>query len=115
MNGKKALGLIMMIASLSVLAGCAHMPGGLAASNTPLEGRKYKVLKPTSATNSRVKLFGLIPINGSNSTRDCLEQAIRNGNGDALIDITVDAYSMYFILFSRDVIAVWGTAIRFQD
>ena len=115
MTGKKVLGLVMMIAVLSVVAGCAHLPGGLAASNTPLEGKKYKILKATSATDSRVKLFGLIPISGSNSTRACLEEAIRKGNGDALIEITVDAYSQNFILFSREVIAVWGTAIRFTD
>ena len=115
MDKRKGLALILMLTAMVGLAGCAHIPGGVAASNTPLEGKKYRILKPTSATDSRVLLFGIIPVTGSNSTRACLEDAIRNGGGDALIEITVDAYSQNFILFSRDVIAVEGTAIRFVE
>jgi hypothetical protein len=105
-------GLVGM--GLFLLTGCATSPGGIAASSTPLEGRKYKVLEKTSATSNCVRLLGLIPISGSNNMRSAVDKAARKVGGDALIDVTVEGFNQYWILFSRDVTYVEGIGIRFE-
>jgi starvation-inducible outer membrane lipoprotein len=97
-----------------LFAGCATMPGGIAASSTPLEGRKYTVLERTSATSNCIRLLGILPITGSNSTRSAIDKAARRVDGDALIDVTVEGFNQYWILFSRDVTYVEGIGIRFD-
>jgi hypothetical protein len=97
-----------------VLCGCAHFPGGIAPSNTPIDGRKYKVIGPASATDSCVRLFCILPISGSNSTRAAVKAAIDSKQADALIDVTVESYTQFWILFSRQVTAVYGKAIMFE-
>ncbi len=95
------------------MAGCATMPGGVAPSSTPLEGRSYQVLGYTEATDSRICLFGIIPVSGHNSIRDAIQRAARKVGGDALIEVTAEGYSQYWLLFSRDVTRVEGIGIRF--
>jgi hypothetical protein len=97
-----------------LFTGCATSPGGIAASSTPLEGRKYKVLEKTSATSNCVRLLGIIPISGSNNMRSAVDKAARKVGGDALIDVTVEGFNQYWILFSRDVTYVEGIGIRFE-
>lgn len=97
-----------------LFTGCATMPGGIAASSTPLEGRKYTVLERTSATSNCIRLLGIIPISGSNNTRSAIDKAARYVGGDALIDVTVEGFNQYWILFSRDVTYVEGIGIRFE-
>lgn len=105
------LGLVGVAACF--MAGCATMPGGVAPSNTPLEGRSYSILKRTSGTDSRICLFGIFPISGGNHIRDAINDATQRVNADALIEVTVEAYHQYWILFSRDVTRVEGIGIRF--
>ena len=112
---------VRMLAMLGLTAvvmlaatGCAHFPGGVAASNTPLEGRKYTILGNTEATDKRICLLGLIPITSANSVRAALNKAAEKAGGDALIDITVENYVHYWILFSSDITRVEGIAIRFN-
>jgi hypothetical protein len=115
MNNRLLSGVKSGILSLGIciLAGCATMPGGVAPSSTPLEGRSYVVLGRTAATDSRICLFGLIPISGHNSMRAAIDAAARRVDGDALIDVTVEGYSQFWFFFSRDVTRVEGRGIRF--
>jgi len=106
---------LLPVIVISLLAGCIQAPGGIAPSNLPLEGRSYRVLGETKATDSAIRLFGILPISGSNHIRSALDAAIRREGGDALINITVEAYVQNFIIFVRFVTAVHGTAIRFED
>jgi hypothetical protein len=109
----KRMALGVMGAATCFLAGCATMPGGIAPSSTPLEGRSYQILGYTAATDSSVKLLGFIPISGGNHIRDAVRSAARKAGGDALIEVTVEAYTQYWILFSRHITRVDGIAIRF--
>lgn len=103
----------LIVLAVGVLAGCGTTPGGVAPSTTPLEGRNYTVIGKTVGTDSRIKLFGVLPISGSNTTRGGIESAQRRVGADALIDVTVDGYYQYWILFSRDITRVEGLGIRF--
>lgn len=112
----------MRIASFAILslllwlvAGCAHIPGGIAPSTMPIDGRKYVVLGPAKATSSAVYLFNFIPVSGSSSLREAKIAAIRQQGADALIDVTAESYSQFWIIFSKSTIMVEGTAIRFKD
>ena len=95
--------------------GCAHTPGGIAASTVPIDGRKYIVLGPAKATSTAVYLFNFLPVSGSSSLRDAKNAAIRSKGADALIDVTAESYSQFWIIFSKSTIMVEGTAIRFTD
>jgi len=114
MSKARAFVVIGMALFAAVATGCAHYPGEVAASNTPLEGRKDTILGNTQATDTRVCLFGILPISGANSVRTALNKAAEKAGGDALIDITVESYTHYWILFSSDITKVEGIAIRFN-
>jgi len=103
----------LMSVALIFSAGCMGLGGGVAASTTPLEGREYIILNNVVSTDSSVMFLGFIPISGFNSVHDAVTDALRKNNADGLINVTVDTYTAYFILFSRTYTRVCGTAIRF--
>ncbi|MEI6563741.1 MAG: hypothetical protein WCO42_05465 [bacterium] len=106
-----AIGIVGLAACF--MTGCATTPGGVAPSSTPLEGRSYTILGYTESTDSRICLFGIIPISRHNSIRDAIRSAAHRVGGDALIEVTVEGYKQYWILFSRDITRVEGIGIRF--
>lgn len=110
----KSLTTVVFLLLLLVIAGCAHMPGGIAPSSTPLQGRKYVDLGATTGTDSVIYLFGLIPLTGSNTTPKALDNAIKSRNGDAMINVTVESYSQWFFIITRTVTTVHGHVIKFQ-
>lgn len=113
---KKMISLLaggLMCAALVFTAGCMGLGGGVAPSTTPLEGKEYVILDHVESTDSCVMLLGFIPISDFNSVHDAVKDALRKNNADALINVTVDTYTAYFILFSRTYTRVHGTAIRF--
>lgn len=89
-------------------------PGGVAASTTPIEGRSYVNLGRTVQTDSRVYLLGFIPVTGANYTRDAIDKAVRSKRGDAMIDVTVESFWQWWILWTRVATRVEGDVIRFQ-
>ena len=107
--------ILLAILVVSLLGGCIYRPGGIAPSNIPLEGRSYRMVGETASTDSAIRLFAVLPVSGSNSIREALDAAMRKRSADALIDITVEHYTQFWILFTRSVTAVRGTAIQFDD
>ena len=106
-----------MMAGLCVVllsSGCSHMPGGIASSTTPIDGRDYRVIGPVSTTDSHVLLFGILPIKGSNAIRPAIQKCLAARGADALIEVTVESYTQFWLLFVRNVIKVEGMAIRFE-
>jgi hypothetical protein len=100
---------------LTGLASCAHLSGGVSPSTMPMGNRDYDSLGPVAGTSSVVYLFGVLPISGSNSTRDAMEDALAQKPGtDALIQVSADTSSYFFILWTQDVITVEGTAVKFK-
>jgi hypothetical protein len=107
-------GIAVACLFILTLGGCIHAPGGIAASNVPIDGRSYHVVGETSATDSSIWLLGILPITGSNTTAAALHQAMQKKDADALIGITVEAYTQFWILFARHVTEVKGTAVKFD-
>jgi len=96
------------------MSGCAMIPGGIAASTTPIEGRKYVNLGKVTETDNRIYLLGFLPVSGANTTRDAIDSAIRSRRGDAMINVTVEYYNQWWILFTRHATRVEGDVIRFE-
>jgi hypothetical protein len=106
--------ILLPIVVVPLLWGCIRSPGGVAPSNIPLEGRAYHTVGETGSTDSSIWVFGILPVTGSNTIRESLDAAMRKRSADALIDITVESYSQFWILFLRHVTYVRGTAIQFD-
>jgi hypothetical protein len=106
--------ILLSVCVLSLLAGCVNSPGGIAPSNIPLEGREYRVVGETSSSDSSIWLFGILPVSPSNTIRAAMDAAMRKRSADALIDITVERYTQFWILFVRHVTSVRGLAIQFE-
>jgi hypothetical protein len=96
------------------LTGCAHLPGGLAPSTTPIEGRAYDVLGDVKGTDSRTLLLGILPISGANTIQGAVDNAKEKMGADALIEVSAEAYSSWWLLWSNNNTIVRGKAIMFK-
>ena len=105
---------LLLLAVIVIMTGCAHAPGGIAPSTTPINGRDYRVIGKTGATDSHILLFGFLPIRGSNSLRPAINAAKLKCGADALIDVTVESYTQFWLILIRNVIRVEGLGIRFE-
>lgn len=114
-RGNLVARILLPVIAISLLSACIYVPGGVAPSNVPLDGRTYREVGQTWSTDSCIRLFGFIPVSGSNTIRQAMDAAIKKRSADALIDITVEWYIQNWILFTRYVTAVRGTAIQFED
>jgi hypothetical protein len=96
-----------------VLAGCSHYPGGIAPSTFPLAPGGYTVVKKNvEASDCLVSLLGIFPLSGGNQTHLAIADALKEAPGaTALVGVTSDAYSQYWILWSHTCTEVHGTAV----
>jgi len=106
--------LAVLAVVAAVLGGCAHLPGGVAPSNTPINNRAYTELGPVTGSDSKVSLLGFIPISGSNEIQDAIDEAKEKIGADALIDVTVEYYGQWWILWSNSTTKVHGKGIKFK-
>lgn len=106
--------LAVLAVAAAVLGGCAHMPGGIAPSTTPINNRPYVELGKVTASDSKVSLLGIIPISGSNEIQDAVDKAKDKIGADALIDVTVEGYGQWWILWTNTTTKVTGKGIKFK-
>lgn len=96
-----------------LLTGCATHPGGIAASTKPLSPGGYTVLDKVQGSDCVYYLLGVVPLTGGNELRDAVADAIgKKKNADALIEVTVDGYWEYWVLWSQVCTQVYGTAVQ---
>ncbi|MDO9543092.1 MAG: hypothetical protein Q7J98_12335 [Kiritimatiellia bacterium] len=110
----KYFALFSLLASSLLFAGCASMPGGIAASNTPLHAKPYTVIGETEGSDSQYAILGIIPVTSANSLKRAIKNAKGNCGADALVDITVDCNMQWWVLFTRTVTEVSAKGIRFK-
>jgi hypothetical protein len=107
------VGTVAAVLAMMVTAGCMHRPGGIAPSTKPLAPGGYTVLGKVRGQDCVYYALGLIPVTGANETRNAVADALdKKKIADALVDVTVDGYFQYFILFSRACTQVHGTAVQ---
>lgn len=110
----KYFALFSLLASSLLFAGCACIPGGIAASNTPLHAKPYTIIGETEGSDSQYAILGLIPVTSVNSLKRAVKNAKGNCGADALVDITVDCNMQWWVLFTRTVTEVYAKGIRFK-
>ncbi len=107
--GRLAIASVLGIA----VAGCVRIPGGVAPSDIPLHPDGYEILGPVEGGDCKVNLFGVIPVSGGNHILDAIEKVKRKRPGtDALIQITVDRASKFFIFWTQVCTEVRAIAVR---
>jgi hypothetical protein len=105
--------VLTLVSLLLVMAvGCARVPGGLSPSNIPLTPGGYTPLGPVKGSDCKISLFGVLAVSGGNQLPDAVAEAKRaNPNADALVDISVDLNSKFFILWGQTCTIVQATAV----
>jgi hypothetical protein len=107
----RSIAFVLTVSLIALLAGCTRIPGGVAPSTIPLEPGGYTMIGPVSASDCKVNLLGLIPISGGNNLHQAIREAKDDRGADALIEVTVDLVSKYFILWSQTCTNVHATAV----
>ena len=110
----RSIWIVALVAWLALFAtGCARTPGGISASNIPLTPGGYTILGRVSASDCNILLLGILPISGSNYIEDAEKSALYKLPGTtALIDISVDRVSKFFILWGQVCTEIHATAVR---
>ena len=108
----RKLRLFILGASCILMSGCMHISGGSAPSTKPLAAGSYRELGPARGEDCVYHLFGLIPLSNGNETKDAIADALTKQKGaSALVNVSADTYTQYFILFSRHCTQVDGIAV----
>jgi hypothetical protein len=90
-----------------------HSTGGVAASNVPLEPGTYVELGPAYGDDCLYALLGIIPLSGGNETRRAVEEALASRPGaTALVNVTSDTFTQFWLILSRHCTEVHATAVR---
>lgn len=97
--------------SLALATACAHSTGGVAASTIPLAPGAYRVLGDALGRDCVFHLFGFIPLTGGNTTHEAVRKALTRSGADALINVTADTYSQWWVVVTNTCTEVRGTAV----
>lgn len=119
MNKKIVFGLLIAVAfsvcSCSVTTGTL---GNSTQSQIVLKGNNFKVLESVTGQASSEYWF-LIGTSKQNLTdrarRDMIEKANMAGSSKAIINVTVDMESKFFLFWSKKTVYVSGDVILFTD
>jgi hypothetical protein len=95
----------------ATLSGCLHSAVTVSPATKPLAPGGYKELRPATGVDCLWALFGVIPISSGNTLQNAMREAIENGGGDALIQVTADTFFQHYIIVSRYCTQVEGIGV----
>lgn len=103
----------LLLATLVGLSACSHYPGGIAPSTIPLAPGGYRIVKEkVRGSDCLIALLGILPLSSGNKTQNAIADALAQAPGaTALVGVSSDAYSQYWILWSNTCTEVDGTAV----
>jgi len=104
---------ILLILATALLSACVS-PMGMTSSTTPLEGRTYETLGKGSGSSNAFSVLGLWQVNRTDID-EAIREASRQKNGDALINVTWQERTYWFILIGWHKLEIKGEVIRFTD
>ncbi len=91
-------------------AGCVTHSAGIAPATRPLAPGGFVTMNQASGTSWGFNLLG-IPFSQAR-TASALEDALQDGGGDALIQVTVDNSDYYLLIMYLQRVKVEGRAVR---
>lgn len=98
---------------LTVLAGCSSMTS-ISPSTTPItEKDTYTKLKEASGTCYDYQIF-FIPFFTNDPVGVARNNAIKDGGGNALIEVVVQQTSLYLFIYNAYWTTVQGTAVKVE-
>jgi hypothetical protein len=92
--------------------GCTY-PGGFAPSTIPVSER-YVELGSEEEGSSCGYTFLMLPLTSPNSVPDIIEEMIKNKGGDALVNVSSDSSSTFFLLGFANCVNIRGTVVQFD-
>lgn len=106
-----SLALVVCAVLIATTAGCITTSAGVAPSSMPLAQGGYDRMEKASGTSWGINILGFIPIKQA-KTSSALEEAIRNGGGDALVELCVDNRACYLLVLNLQRIRVAGRGVK---
>ncbi len=105
---------ILIVAGFSLLLSSCVSSMGMTQSNIPLQGKTYEKLGTGEGDSSVYSVFGLWQV-GHTDIDGAIKRAIAEKNGDALINITWQERTYWFILVGWHHLEVKGEVVKFTD
>ncbi len=102
----------LLLLCLVMMAGCIRSPIAMMPSSKPLSQGNYTELGPVEETDCLWYLFGVFPISSGNNFQDALNDATRQRNADALVQVTAETYYQNFLVVARYCTIVQGIAVK---
>lgn len=96
---------------LFTLSGCTY-PGGLATSTVPIP-KEYLEIGGQQESSSCGYAFLMLPLGNPRPMADIIDEMIKAEGGDALINVSSDSTSTFFILGSANCVNIRGTVVKF--
>lgn len=105
--------LVFAIVATCFFAGCIMNSTGMSPSSIPITGDDtYTKIGPTSGSSWGMLLYCL-PICFSDPMDRAMNEAIRNGGGNALVEMTSDNVTIFLYFVSLYRTRVEGTAVNY--
>jgi hypothetical protein len=101
-----------MVLLFGMLGGCS-IPGAIAPSNLPITD-DYVEVGPLEEKTSCGHAFLMIPFGNPEPVSDIIESMIQARGGDALVNISSESSSSFYLLGSSNCVTIRGTVVRFQ-
>ena len=108
------LTILLLFATVMVIAGCMSSGGGIAPSTVPITAKdSYTIVKhDVTGSDWSISIMGipLIPC----SAYTALQNAKKSNSADALINVTAENKYVYLFFLNFQTMLVRGDAIKFQ-
>ena len=104
--------LALVVLAMVSLSGCFRSPIAMMTSTKPIAPGTFQELGSVEETDCLWMLFGFLPITTGNDMQAAIRDAIRQGGGDALVQVTAETYYQNFIVVARYCSIIQGVAVR---
>lgn len=105
-----SLGVAVVFLSVS-LYGCTY-PGAMATSTTPIP-EKYVEIAEGQEASSCGYAFLMLPLGNPEPVADIIDEMLQANGGDALINVSSESTSTFFIFGSTNCVNIRGTVVKF--
>lgn len=105
---------MLIIAGFSLLLSSCVSSMGITQSNIPLQGKTYEKLGQAEGESSAYSILGIWQVNRTDID-GAIKQAVAAKKGDALINVTWQERTYWFILVGWHYLEVKGEVVKFTD